>query len=234
MIIYLITNKLNGKQYVGQTTKDIEKRMQGHRAKVVSNRSSTKLHNAMRKYGVENFSVEVIDSTATTQIELDFLEDFYIKKFDSINKGYNMKPGGNINPMDSEQVAKKHGNSMRSDEVRQKISATMKKYRAEHGFSEEHRKKISEGLKLATEEGRRVPVSRPLMPHQKQALLMSKIKSVWCEDLDGNVHHFPQVYDGAYWWQENGNPRDAKSLCGVIKKSSTRGEYIKGLLWHYD
>ena len=59
MYIYRVTNKVNGHFYIGKTTKSLNERLNGHfyRAKHGSN---TKLHNAMRKYGFDNFIIEPI------------------------------------------------------------------------------------------------------------------------------------------------------------------------------
>ena len=52
MLIYLITNDVNNKVYVGQTTKSLEERIQGHRSAMVSG-VDTHIYRAMRKYGWE-------------------------------------------------------------------------------------------------------------------------------------------------------------------------------------
>ena len=59
-----------------------------------------------------------------------------------------MKQGGqDENPMNSEIVRKKHDDKMRSEEVRAKISKSMSEYRNTHGFSDQHRQKLSEAAK---------------------------------------------------------------------------------------
>lgn len=59
-VIYKITNILNGKIYIGQTTKSIEKRFGQHKC-ATGNRNSS-ISSSIRKYGEENFSIEIIDS----------------------------------------------------------------------------------------------------------------------------------------------------------------------------
>lgn len=56
--IYKITNLINGKVYIGQTTQPIEKRFKSHCYKD----GCTKLYNAMKKYGKSNFSIELLES----------------------------------------------------------------------------------------------------------------------------------------------------------------------------
>lgn len=61
MIIYKITNSINGKVYIGLTTVTLEARWRGHiRDSRVCDRH---LYRSMRKYGLENFIIEEIDNT---------------------------------------------------------------------------------------------------------------------------------------------------------------------------
>ena len=53
--IYLITNKINGKQYIGQTVKTVQKRWSRHLAD--SKNFDFYFYKAIRKYGKENFKV---------------------------------------------------------------------------------------------------------------------------------------------------------------------------------
>lgn len=57
MFIYLITNKVNGKYYVGRTTRTIEARWKEH-IKCMNSGDNRHLYLAMRKYGLENFIIE--------------------------------------------------------------------------------------------------------------------------------------------------------------------------------
>src|ERR1700677_416033 len=93
MIIYKWTNKLNGKIYIGQTTKSLSHRVRMH-VNTTATGSPLPLHNAIRKYGIESFMVEAIAQTESLK-ELNRLEIKYIKKLDCrVPKGYNLKIGG--------------------------------------------------------------------------------------------------------------------------------------------
>ena len=56
--IYKITNRINGKVYIGQSV-DYEKRFHGHKTSAERG-DEAYLYNAMRKYGVDNFDCELI------------------------------------------------------------------------------------------------------------------------------------------------------------------------------
>lgn len=146
--IYKITNTVNNKIYIGQTTKTVEARFKMHlNASGAKAKKTIHLYAAMNKYGKSNFIVEQID-VATSRRDLNKKERYWIEYYDAINNGYNMMPGGNDeNPMNSAVVKEKHATKLRDPEVRAKISATLSKLRKEIGFSEEHRKKISEAQK---------------------------------------------------------------------------------------
>lgn len=95
MIIYKITNKVNGKVYVGQTSYSAEQRFVGHCINAFELNCDYFLSKALRKYGKENFSVEVLKEVDTKK-EANFFEKYFIKQFNSNIRefGYNMTDGG--------------------------------------------------------------------------------------------------------------------------------------------
>lgn len=105
-IIYKITNVLNGKIYIGQTTKTLNRRWVEH-CWESKHDSKVLFHCAIQKYGKENFTVEQID-VACDRDELDKKEIHWIKFYNSMNrdKGYNQESGGLRNKVVSERVRK--------------------------------------------------------------------------------------------------------------------------------
>ena len=88
--IYIITNLINGKIYIGQTTQTIQKRLKGH-IKDSKIDSSMAICRAIKKYGKENFKIEQID-VAYNQMELNLIEGVYMAWFNSFTPaGYNIK-----------------------------------------------------------------------------------------------------------------------------------------------
>lgn len=86
--IYCIENKVNGKQYIGKTRHTHLKRWQGHLYDVGYG-SNTKIHNAIRKYGPENFTVFPLEECS--EDVLDLREQYWIA---IISPEYNMTDGG--------------------------------------------------------------------------------------------------------------------------------------------
>jgi group I intron endonuclease len=75
--IYLITNIVNGKKYIGQTIKTIEKRLKEHfKAVFVENRQVI-IYNAIRKYGEDNFSIMCLQDNIAID-DLDTEEQYWI------------------------------------------------------------------------------------------------------------------------------------------------------------
>ena len=99
MWIYKITNIQNNKVYIGQTIRPIKDRFNRHINDALNNIIDTHFARAIRKYGRENFQIEIID-TAQSQNELNEKERYWIQYYNSVKEGYNetdaiSKCGGN-------------------------------------------------------------------------------------------------------------------------------------------
>lgn len=92
--IYLITNRFNGKKYVGQTRFSLSTRWRQH-VDAAGDGSTFAIHRAIRKYGPESFSIKEIAKCAPEN--LNDIESLCIEIFDSFcftGHGYNMTKGG--------------------------------------------------------------------------------------------------------------------------------------------
>lgn len=87
--IYVITNLINGKQYVGQTSRSIDVRFEEH---CYDSRSTSSIHKAIVKYGVKNFKIEELEEVKIS--ELNSREQYWIQKLDTFKNGYNQNVGG--------------------------------------------------------------------------------------------------------------------------------------------
>ncbi len=93
--VYLITNTVNGKAYVGLTRRNLSVRFSGHVTDARLGKGSDKsLRAAIRQFGGENFSITLLD-TANDLKSLAVLEILYIEKYDTVfPNGYNLNRGG--------------------------------------------------------------------------------------------------------------------------------------------
>lgn len=93
-VVYCITNTVNGKKYIGQTTGTIAYRWSKHCG---GGKQCRVLRSAIDKYGKESFTVAQVD-TADSKQELDAKEIFHITQNNSDSRahGYNIAPGGAI------------------------------------------------------------------------------------------------------------------------------------------
>lgn len=144
--IYKITNLLNNKVYIGQTTKLITERLREHTFK---SSKCLKIRNAIQKYGKDNFTIELL-STCDNEVTANNIEIHYISLCNSIKFGYNISNGGTLGTMTGRYHSKEskckmsetHKGKIVSEEIKKKISETnIGKHNIKH--SEKTKSKIS-------------------------------------------------------------------------------------------
>lgn len=97
--IYSYENKINHKRYIGQS-RNLQNRYNQHLnsyCNINSSMYNTQFYRALRKYGMQNFNYSILFSTEESidQNQLNLLEEYYIKLYESFGpKGYNMNKGG--------------------------------------------------------------------------------------------------------------------------------------------
>ena len=88
MVIYLLTNMINGKRYVGQTTRTLKKRLDQHMS------DDLFVDRAIKNHGLDKFVIEVLDECETIE-ELKSREMFWIATLNcKYPNGYNFTDGG--------------------------------------------------------------------------------------------------------------------------------------------
>ena len=130
--VYLITNRVNGKRYVGITCRGYQERFKEHIYEAL-NGSTTILHNAIRKYGVDNFDLMLLESDIPDEL-ISKREQHYIalyNTFYSSGIGYNMTEGG------GGMSGYKH-----TEDAKHKISESLQG----HQFPQSRNKKIQEAM----------------------------------------------------------------------------------------
>lgn len=120
MYVYLITNLINNKKYIG-ITNNLKRRWFNHchpskgREQVISN--------AIQKYGPNNFKFEVLEENVPLD-KIDEKEIYYIQKYDSLtinNHGYNVATGGRYNINPTPMIGVKNGRALLTEEEVQYI-----------------------------------------------------------------------------------------------------------------
>jgi group I intron endonuclease len=94
MIIYKVTNTVNGKIYIGQTIRPLDVRKWQHISDRRHNRDFSYFHQALNKYGKESFEWQILEHCDSKE-ELDEMEFHYIKQYNTFRPGgYNLTTGG--------------------------------------------------------------------------------------------------------------------------------------------
>lgn len=108
--VYKITNLINQKQYIGSSVR-VEKRWQQHKNDAFNSKDKKynyPLYQAFRKYGIQNFTFEIIKDNFNTIEEMQqYEQDMIIKNHTLTPNGYNQTIQTNSNNIASENL-KKH------------------------------------------------------------------------------------------------------------------------------
>ncbi len=183
-VIYKITNKVNGKVYIGQTTRGFKKRYGGNLLSTTNNH----LKRAIYKYGLESFTIIEVYDIAFSKTELNIKEMIYICLYGSYKYqyGYNKTYGGEggthteetrkklSKSLKGRKLSKEHIQNMsrsmkgkkHTDETRKKLSEVKKGKE----LSLEHKKKISEAVKKA--------MNRPEIKEKISEAMKGKMTSI--------------------------------------------------------
>jgi len=102
--LYLISNKVNNKQYVGITIGNLEQRLKQHFSAARRGRKAP-LPNAIRTHGEQNFVIKLLRDDATTFEELQSQEIDEIGRRGTLKNGYNVAIGGSIGTSKPVEVA---------------------------------------------------------------------------------------------------------------------------------
>jgi group I intron endonuclease len=210
-IIYKITNKINNKSYVGCTINNIKKRFEEHVCRCKTNVNS-KFYNSMRKYGFENFSIEILEICDINVIYDKERE--YILKYDTFKNGLNSTLGGEgcLGYVHSNEIRKKISKSLKDGN-----SHKGKSYEELYGKNAEHQKnkrkekvktywkEINELDKLKRINTLRSVVrskskySEQLIKEIKEKLKVKKVTEVSKEYPEVNANYLYSIKSGKRW-----------------------------------
>jgi len=208
--IYKITNIKNGLVYIGCTIYPLDKRFKEHLHRCFKTDYKSKLYNSMKKYGKDNFTIELIEECNLSIIYET--EKKYIEKYDSYNNGLNSTFGG------EGCLGYSH-----SSEIRQKISENLKNGNSHKGKSydelygenadeqrEKRRTSVKKGWEVISDEDKEKRVNKARETKQKKSKygveLVKEIKQKLNEGLKVKQlkQLYPQVRENFFYELKNG------------------------------
>ena len=242
--VYLRTNKVNGKQYVGQTN-DFKHRESQWR-NLTTYYSNAQLTNDRNKYGLENFEVEILAEVDTREDACE-LEVRYIKELNTLQpNGYNVATGGIKGFKYQEERNKKISEAIKGEnnywygkkfsaEHCQKISNSNRGQKR----SEEFRRHMSEIAKWRsmpkhTDEWKKymseIMTGRKMSKESIEKTSKSKWKAVIQEDSEGNIKR----YDCLKQCGEYGYTKGKVSECCYFRYLREGNNEYKGSKWYWE
>jgi group I intron endonuclease len=208
--IYKVTNQINKKEYIGCTITTLKKRFEEHAWRCLKTDSNTKFCNSIKKYGIENFEIELIE-------ECDIIiiyerEKFFINEFKTYYTGLNSTIGG------EGCLGYKH-----SKEIREKISKSLKNGRSHKGKTyeeiygdrvndekERRRDSVKKSWDILSENEKKERIKKQQETVQKKSKygieLVSEIKNRIKEGLTYKQFKelYPEVRQNFYYELKNG------------------------------
>jgi group I intron endonuclease len=206
--IYKITNNKNGSVYIGCTINPLEKRFKEHLSRCFNSNYKSKLYNSIRKYGQDNFIIELIEECDLNVIYE--MEKKYIQEYDSYNNGLNSTVGGegclgythspetrlkisentkNGNSHKGKTYDELYGDRAEEERLKRKISSTWDK------MTEEERKVRVENIKNASRKNSKYSIDLVMEIKQKinEGIKIKELKKT-----------YPQVYENFFYDIKNG------------------------------
>jgi len=160
--IYLLTNTIDKKQYIGFTTKSLEFRFEQHKS-AARNGVKSYLYNAIRFHGIDNFTSEIIymsedDNYCLKKAEVILIADYNTKK----PNGYNMTNGGegtlgrtyNHSESTKQKISKSHKKLNKKRTIEEKLHLSILNTGKIHSESTKQKISISNTGKIRSAEAR--------------------------------------------------------------------------------
>ena len=182
--VYIVTNIVNGKKYVGRTTDTARRRWYGH-LRSARKGSGFYLHSAIRKYGEDNFTVETIQESDDEEY-LSVAEMFTIDKLGTRTpNGYNLTDGGegSFGRIVSEESRRKASETNKGQKQPPRTEAgkiSFAEKRRGHEVTDETRAKISKAMtgknkRPQTEEERKKKSEAQKKRHLREADMAKRV-----------------------------------------------------------
>lgn len=206
--VYLVTNLVNGKKYVGVTSQGVQERFKEHLWDAHKG-SKTIFHNAIRKYGVENFELTTLESDIP-DADAESRERYYIalhRSYYIYRQGYNMTEGGNgtVGYVFTEEDRKKLSKANKGRKFSEERNQRMKEIMTGREYKQEWKDALSRSRL-----GRFTKEENPFFGKHHSEETKSKIREknsgdiVLQLDAEGKVvNEFFNLMDAGRWASEN-------------------------------
>ena len=196
--IYIITNLIDGKSYIGKSEKNIEYRLHQHKFGISSNEH---LQNAIRKYGIENFTFEMLEECSKE--DCCDRERYWINFYNTLYpNGYNYTTGGenksgfNFSNISKQRMSQTATQRCNNPNERKRLS-DIAKLRV---WDDEERNKVSNTLKDRFKDKTKVPMygkkhSAETKNKMSQAHMGQNSGKIWVNDGVNNKLIAPEELD---------------------------------------
>lgn len=211
--IYKITNKINNKSYIGCTINTIKKRFEEHVYRCFNTDINTKLYNSIKKYGIENFTIELLE---TCDVNLIYSKEReYISKFNTYENGLNSTFGGEgcLGYVHSNEIRKKiskalkNGNSHKGktydelygknkEEEKEKRRVSVKKYW--ESLTDEEKNERSKKIKETLRKKSKYPIE-VIKEIKNKITSGSKVKELMVQYPKVKSSFFYELKNGRRW-----------------------------------
>jgi group I intron endonuclease len=212
--IYVITNSVNNKKYIGQSI-DSDYRWKDHK-RSAQNGIDYPIYRAMRKYGIESFSFEVIESV-DTQEDANLREDFWINELDTRNGdyGYNIRGGG--------------ATGLHAEETKKKISESHKQFYIDHPERRLEKGDPFRGSHLTEEQKQHLSeihtgMTYPACPEEKKQRIAEGVRKASREHPwqtgNSDPEHIRKMTDALRESRENMTPEEKEVLSNRLREAN--------------
>lgn len=207
--IYVITNDINNKQYVGKTKDNIYQRFKEHKQDAIRLKDKNRsLYNAMNKYGQEHFSIKLLEECPLEEISKQ--EKYWINKLDTYNNGYNQTLGGDGSVLyNYDLFIQDYNNGLLISEIAKKYNCCIDT--------------VADALKNAN------------IDTTINAKMYKKTKPVIQLDVEENIlQTFSSIMDAARWIHINKSTnKDISGIGSNISKAARNNKVAYGYRWQF-
>jgi group I intron endonuclease len=229
--VYCITNLANGKKYVGVTANGYANRFANHIWHSRKSKSSCRaLHNAMRKYGPNSFSVELLQAAESWE-HMNQLEKEWIKKLGTFSpNGYNLTDGGDAGSF-SDETRRIMSDRFKGKPISEKTIAAVKASWDDPASRDVRIASIREAMnrpdvREATGARQR---GKPKSDNHVKALRTARAKPVLCVET-GQL--FDAIVDAVRWIAET-QSRPTANHSKILRAIKSDNHTAYGYRWRY-